>query len=86
MIVTKQDPQTRKRKNAVFGWVLSFVKPYRNWVVICILASLLVAVADILMGVLIQRMVEHTNDFDKLVHIALIIFCLTIVGFLAKYF
>lgn len=86
MIVTKQDPQTRKRKNAVFGWVLSFVKPYRNWVVICIFASLLVAVADILMGVLIQRMVEHTNDFDKLVQIALIIFCLTIVGFLAKYF
>lgn len=53
---------------------------------ICIVASVLVAVADIWMGILIQSMVEHTNDFDKLVSIALIIFCLTIVGFLAKYF
>ncbi|MCG5250337.1 ABC transporter ATP-binding protein [Brevibacillus agri] len=84
MIFPKQDPYARS--TSAFGWALSFVKPYRIWVVICIVASVLVAVADIWMGILIQSMVEHTNDFDKLVSIALIIFCLTIVGFLAKYF
>lgn len=84
MIFTKQDSHTRS--NSVFGWVLSFVKPYRIWVFICILASVLVAVADIWMGVLIQSMVEYTSDFDKLVRIALIILCLTIVGFFSKYF
>ncbi|MBG9940868.1 ABC transporter ATP-binding protein [Brevibacillus formosus] len=84
MIFTKQ--AQHRKKEPVFGWVLSYVKPYRGWVLICIIASLLVAVADIWMGILIKTMVEHTNSFDKLVSIALIIFCLTIVGFLSKYF
>ncbi|NRR23356.1 ABC transporter ATP-binding protein [Brevibacillus sp. MS2.2] len=84
MIFTKQ--AQHRKKAPVFGWVLSYVKPYRGWVITCIIASLLVAVADIWMGILIKTMVEHTNNFDKLVSIALIIFCLTIVGFLSKYF
>ncbi|MGG4442603.1 ABC transporter ATP-binding protein [Brevibacillus fortis] len=83
MIFTKQDQH--RKKEPVFGWVLSYVKPYRGWVIICIIASLLVAVANIWMGILIKTMVEHTDDFDKLVSIALIILSMTIVGFLSKY-
>ncbi|MFS0916577.1 ABC transporter ATP-binding protein [Brevibacillus sp. 179-C 1.1 NHS] len=84
MSVTKQAQHLGNK--SVFRWVLTYVKPYRNWVLICIIASLMVAAADIWMGILIKNMVDHTNDFNKLISMALIIFCLTIVGFLSKYF
>ncbi|PCN46211.1 ABC transporter ATP-binding protein [Brevibacillus laterosporus] len=73
-------------KKPVFQWVLTHVKPYRFWVFLCIVTSLIVATVEIWMGILIRTMVENTNDYQKLISFATLIFGLTIVGFVSKYF
>ncbi|RFB28705.1 ABC transporter ATP-binding protein [Brevibacillus sp. VP] len=73
-------------KKPVFQWVLTHVRPYRFWVFLCIVTSLIVATVEIWMGILIRTMVENTNDYQKLVSFATLIFGLTIVGFISKYF
>ncbi|MFE4201639.1 ABC transporter ATP-binding protein [Aneurinibacillus aneurinilyticus] len=71
---------------SVFRWILSYVKPYRFWVVLCIVTSLTVAIVEIWMGMLIKNMIDNTTDFQKLLSIAYIGFGLTVVGFICKYF
>ncbi|MEJ8545004.1 ABC transporter ATP-binding protein [Brevibacillus borstelensis] len=81
-VTTKERPPGNK---SIFRWIISYIKPYRRWVLLSIVTALLVAVTEIWMGLLIQRMVENLSVYGKLLGIASLIFGLTIVGFFSKY-
>ncbi|HZG16127.1 MAG TPA: ABC transporter ATP-binding protein [Candidatus Bathyarchaeia archaeon] len=83
--MTSQEDGQIHTKKTVFRWFISYVKPYRLWVFLSIIASLMVAGIEVGMGVLIKRMVEHATDFTYLLELTGIIIVVTIVGFFSKY-